>query len=1438
MLEKLITASIKNKLIVTLCTIGLIIGGIYATSQLSIDAVPDITNNQVQIVTVSSALAAKEVEQFITFPIEKEMANVQNVEEIRSISRYGLSVVTVVFKEKVPVLDARQLVNEQLQTAREEIPEEFGSPFLMPITTGLGEIYQYTLDVVPEYKHKYDAQDLRTIHDWIVKRQLNGIPGIVEISSFGGYIKQYEVQVNPQALSSFNLSLLDVNRALQQNNQNTGGSYLKKGPYAYYIKTEGLISNIEDIKKIVVANYDNISVLISDIANVKIGHPIRFGAMTKDGQGEAVGGITLMLKGGNASQVIQEVKNRIEDINNNLPQGISIEPYLDRSVLVNKVIRTVSTNLIEGGLIVIFILVLLLGNLRAGLLVASVIPLSMLFALSMMHIFGITATVMSLGAIDFGLIVDATVIIVESIVFQIEQSKQKLHGKHFDQLVLDTTQKIKKSASFGALIILIVYIPILALTGIEGKMFRPMALTVSFAIVGALILSFTYVPVMSTLFLKQKKQYKRTFADRIMDVLYRLYKPAFELALKFKLPVLILAAVIFIFSILVFNRLGAEFLPDLDEGDLAMQLTVSTGSSLEESIKATTKAETILLKNFPEVITVVSKIGTAEVPTDPMAIEDADVMIILKPRDQWVSANSRQELADKMKEKLSRIIGVSFEFTQPIQLRFNELLTGAKSDVVVKIYGEDLNLLFDKANYAARIIADVEGAADIKVEQIEGLPQVVINYKRSQVAHYGLNIEDINTFVRTAFAGEKVGNIFEGERKFDLVVKLQKQSLTGIDALHQLYIKTPSGGQVLLNELADIQMVDMPVQISRDDTHRRISIGINVRNRDVLSVVEDIQAKLGQQLKLPAGYHISYGGKFENLQSAVSRLQVVVPIALLLIFILLYFAFKSMKNALNILVTIPLSIIGGIFALWLRGLPFSISAGIGFIALFGVAVLDGIVLINQLNDLQKKGIDNIHDRLRQATKTRLRPVVVTSAVASLGFLPMALSTSAGAEVQRPLATVVIGGIITSTFLTMIILPLVYYYFQNGIKLSRKIKPTATLLAFFILLPFLGKGQNSDRLELSLEQAITKASNTNVEIINSRLQIDKNAYLQKSTFKLGTTEFNYQNGQINSALIDYNFSVTQNFGNPFQNMAQSRYLKTENEWLHLQSELKKHEIIYTIKTNYNLQQSLFARKQQMDTLIAQLEKFMKIIDLRYSQGEVYSLEKLNMQSKLQQYLMQQQEYENQLQQSFMQLQKILFSDTLCVFRKQPFDLIRFDNLLEKNQGIENTTQMRAGETSVRLTQNQQKITKTELLPEIYAGYFNQQIDGTGGFSGWEIGIGIPIFAFSEIAKNKAAKVDILIAENNRKALENNILTKKRSLQNQLTRKTDNIRLIETTLLANSREIIEQANLLYSNGEISYHEYLQSVENAANVQITFIDEIYEANKIILQLQLLKQ
>lgn len=1039
MIDKIISFSINNKLIIVLMVLGLIVWGSYSLTQLPVDAVPDITDNQVQVITITPALAAQEVERLITFPIEITMASIPDIKEIRSFSRFGLSVVTVVFKEKIDIYWARQQISERLVEAKKQIPEGIGTPEMGPVTTGLGEIYQYVIDTKEGYEDQYSAMDLRTIQDWIVRRQLIGTPGVADVSSFGGYLKQYEVAIKPELLRSMNLTISDVFTALEQNNQNAGGAYIDKRPNAYFIRSEGMVSNLDDIGNIVVKTFDDgTPVLIRDVAKVQFGHAVRYGASTRGGK-EVVSAIVMMLKGENSAKVIKNVKERIKQIEKTLPEGVVIEPFLDRTKLVNRAIGTVTKNLIEGALIVVLLLVLLLGSFRAGFIVASVIPLSMLFAFSMMNLFGVSANLMSLGAIDFGLIVDGAVIIVEGVVLRIATSKdiyggvERLSTVQMDSQVHEASKRVMNSAVFGQIIILIVYLPILALVGIEGKMFGPMAKTVSFAILGALILSLTYVPVMSFLFLSRKTEHKENISDKIINFIRKLYNPLIHFALRKKYTVLLSALFLFASSLVVFSNMGGEFIPTLDEGDFAVETRVMTGSSLFETIEASHKASAILLENFPEVKDVVGKIGSGEIPTDPMPIEACDLMVILKDKKEWTSAKTREELADKMSEALSVIPGVSFGFQQPIQMRFNELMTGARQDVVLKIYGEDLDVLSEQAAKVGSIVKTVKGTSDLYVEKVTGLPQIVVKFDRDRIAKFGLNISGINRIIQTAFAGVSAGLVFEGERRFDLVVRLDKSSRKGIDDVANLFINTPSGNQVLLDQVAEISFKEGPNQIQRDDTKRRITIGFNVRNRDVESIVDEIKQKIDKLVKLPVGYYITYGGQFENLVEAKKRLSAAVPIALAMIFVMLFFAFKSAKQGLLVFTAIPLSAIGGIFALYIRGMPFSISAGVGFIALFGVSVLNGIVLINEFNLLKKEGISDLHERVLKGTSTRLRPVILTAAVASFGFLPMALSTSPGAEVQKPVATVVIGGLITATLLTLIVLPILYIFFEKGLK---------------------------------------------------------------------------------------------------------------------------------------------------------------------------------------------------------------------------------------------------------------------------------------------------------------------------------------------------------------------------------------------------------------------
>ncbi len=1033
MFDKIIAYSVQHKFVIGIMILALIGWGSYSLTQLPIDAVPDITNNQVQIVTNSPNLTAQEIEKFITSPVELSLQNLPNIVELRSISRFGFSLITVVFEDDMGTYLPRELIAQQLKKAETEIPQGLGTPEMTPISSGLGEVYQYTLSVKKGYEDQYDAMKLREIQDWVVKRQLSGIKGVIEVNSFGGKLKQYEVTVEPSQLKAMDITITEIFDALENSNENTGGAYIEKDPNAYFIRAEGLAETPEDIEKIVVKNKNGTPILIRDVAKVQLGFAPRFGALSRNGDGEVVGGIVMMFKGENAAQVMSRVEDRMVQVKKSLPEGVEIMPYLVRSKLINNAISTVEKNLLEGGLIVIFILVLLLGNWRAGLIVASVIPLAMLFAVSMMNVFGVTANLMSLGAIDFGLIVDGAVIIVEAIVYRLSlrQADTTLTQAEMDETVTDASMKIRSSAAFGEIIILIVYLPILALSGIEGKTFAPMAQTVGFAIFGALILSLTYVPMMSALFLSKKNiKHGDTFSDKIIAFFQRIYTPFLEFALRFKTIIVAVTIVLFAFTYWKFSTLGGEFIPTLEEGDLALHQILPPGSSLEKSVEVSTKLQNILLENFPEIEQVVTKIGTAEIPTDLMSMETGDIMVILKPKSEWTSAKNREELVEKIEQKMSELPGISYEFTQPIQMRFNELMTGSRADIAIQIYGDDLTQLFQNGKEVEKLIENLDGITSVTVDQLVGMPQIIVRYNYDKLAEYGLQIKNVNTIVRTAFAGEKAGVIYEGDRRFDLVVRMPEHLRKDIDNVKNLLIPLENGQTIPLTQIAEVTLEKAPMQIARDNTKRKITIGANVLNRDVSSLVAEIESVLDEKLDLPPGYYITYGGQFENLQNATKRLKIAVPVALLLIFALLYLTFNSFKQAALIFTAIPLAAIGGVWALVLRGMPFSISAGIGFIALFGVAVLNGIVLIGYFNQLKNEGITDVRRRILIGTNVRLRPVIMTALVASLGFLPMALSMSGGAEVQRPLATVVIGGLITATLLTLVVLPILYSWIEK------------------------------------------------------------------------------------------------------------------------------------------------------------------------------------------------------------------------------------------------------------------------------------------------------------------------------------------------------------------------------------------------------------------------
>lgn len=1062
MFQKLITYSIRHKLVIGVLSIALTIWGVWSLVHLPFDSTPDITDNQVQIITQAPSLGAQEVEQYVTTPVEMALANIPRIQERRSISRSGLSVITLVFDDAADIYWARSQVSQVVEQLEKELPKNTETE-MGPIATGLGEIYHYTIRAKEGYEHKYSLTQLRTIQDWIVRKQLSGTPGVAEVSGWGGYVKQYEVAINTDQLNASGVSVNEVFEALQRNNANTGGSYIEQNSNQYYIRGIGVVKKLEDVANITVKTVDGIPVKVGDVAKVQLGHATRFGAVTRNGEGEVVAGIAIMLKGENFQEVSKNVKERISQIQKSLPEGVVIEPFIDRTNLVDRVEGTIARNLIEGGLIVIFVLVIFLGNWRAGLVVASVIPLSMLFAFGMMKTFGIDGNLMSLGAIDFGMIVDSAVIIVEAVVTHINTGHFSqpevraaylaqcqnggaaipfaLTQKQMDEEVHFSASRIRQSAAFGEIIIMIVYIPLMTLVGIEGKMFRPMALTVFFAILGAFILSLTYVPMASSLMLSRKVHTRKTFSDRVIEKLQAWYRPVLDWVLARNKDVITGAVALFCVSVVGFKFLGGEFIPSLEEGDFAVEMSMSQGTSLSQMVESCTKAEKLLKKEYPEIKQVVSRIGSAEIPTDPMPVERADIMIALKPKAEWTSAKTTPELMEKMEETLSAIPGLEAEISQPIQMRNNELLTGIKQDVAIKIFGDDLDVLTQQAGKVKKMIEDVPGVSGIFVEEVAGLPQIQVKYNHEKMAAYGVSVDDISEILETTFAGAVAGSLYDGDKKFDIVLRMDP-SQRNVESLEQLSIPLKDGTNIPLSQVADIDYSPAPAQVSHEDGARRIYVGFNVKGRDVQSTVEDIQEILDEKLKLPDGYYYNYGGEFENLQSATNRLMVVIPIALVIILLLLYATVKNVRESLFVFSAIPLAAIGGVWALWLRGMPFSISAGVGFIALFGVAVLNGIVLIGQMNQMQReeKTADKlsafsgmtelIHHRIIESCMVRLRPVLMTALVASMGFLPMALSQGDGAEVQRPLATVVIGGLITSTLLTLLVLPAIYKTFTK------------------------------------------------------------------------------------------------------------------------------------------------------------------------------------------------------------------------------------------------------------------------------------------------------------------------------------------------------------------------------------------------------------------------
>jgi cobalt-zinc-cadmium resistance protein CzcA len=1452
MLNKIISFSVRNKLIIGLFVIALVVWGSFEVFRLPIDAVPDITDNQVQVITVSPSLGAPDVERLITFPIEQNCSNIPGLKQIRSFSRFGLSLVTIVFNDETDLYWARQQVSERLQQVQRDIPEGIGSPEMAPVSTGLGEIYQYVVRPKKGYEEKYDPMELRTLQDWVVRRQLMGTPGVAEVSSFGGKLKQYEIAVQPEQLKAYNVTIGDVFGALEKNNQNTGGAYIEKGPTVLYIRSEGLTVNLDDIGKIVVKNLDSgVPLLIRHLADVHYGSAIRYGAMTYNDEGEVAGAVVLMLKGENSSVVVARVKDKIKEIQKSLPEGVVIEPFLDRTKMVNNAIETVEHNLMEGALIVVLVLVFFLGNIRAGLIVSSVIPLSMLFAIILMNQFGVGGNLMSLGAIDFGLIVDGSVIVVEAILHRFSHSKKfrglsRISARQMDDEVIRSTGGTINSAVFSQIIILIVYLPILSLEGIEGKMFKPMAYTIAFAILGAFLMSITYVPMMNALLLNKKLNHKHTVAGKMTIWLERRYQPLLRRIMMYPVTVISVTVGLFALSVFLLMRMGGEFIPQIEEGDFAVETRLLTGSNLNNTIKYTQRASKILLEKFPEVEKVVTKVGSAEIPTDPMPFEAADMMVILKKKSEWTSASSFPELSEKMTKELSAVPGITVGFQFPVQMRFNELMTGARQDVVCKIFGEDLDSLASFAHQLNAIIQTVPGAVNVYEETVTGMPQVVLKYNRDAIARYGMNVEDVNRVINTAFAGQIAGQVYEGERRFDLVVRVSDKGRKSVEDVRNLLIPTHAGLQIPVSQVADIQEVEGVNQIQRENTRRRIVIGFNVSGRDVQTIVTELQQKVGSQLKLPSGYAIVYGGSFENMNAAKARLSIVVPVALLMIFLLLYFAFNSVKQGLLIYTAIPLSAMGGIFALWIRDMPFSISAGVGFIALFGVAVLNGILLVSEFNRLKKEGWHDTKRIVIHATKSKLRALLMTALVPSLGFIPMAISRGAGGAVQKPLATVVIGGLIISTLLTLFVLPILYILFEKGLKYLRPQKKGMIVTCLLLAVSSWSFAQTP----VTLEEVLRLGSKQNQELQASVLNQDYNKALVRSSWDIDKTNLTYEHGGLNSTYTDNRFTIGQTIQFPTVYARQKKVNELNVEVSKGQTQYVTVELQAEIKQVFYAMLLLNERRQTLQQADSIYEAFLQKAENRLRLGEGDLLEKTTAQN---------QHLQIQAQLRLLQRDEEIYQRRMQYLTHSPLTILPVADSIVYNSAVATAMQnpiinsnplLQIQISLISQSKASLGLEKSRLLPSLSLGYAN------ASFSGWQttstgdkfftrsdrfhsgmLGVGIPLFNMAQKSRIKATGLQVQQRQKELDAITSRLQA---DLANAGKVYQYNYQLINdyhNTLLPNAAVIIQTATNRLQSGEINYLNWALLINQAIEIKSQYYLVVEQFNQSAFEIERIK-
>jgi len=1446
MIERIIHYSLHHKAVVGVGVLALLIGGLVAFRGLPMDAVPDITNNQVQVITLAPTLATLEVERFVSYPVEQALASLPRMTELRSISRFGLSQVTAVFEDGMDTYLARQLMNERLQQLAGTMPPGVDPPFLAPMSTGLGEVFQYVVRADSAHHDQYDAKQLRELQDWVIGRQLLGVPGVAEINGFGGELKQFEVAVDPVRLHAMGLGIGDVIDALQRNNANTGGAYIEHANNAYFIRGVGLATGLEDLGLIVVDTpREGAPLLVRDVATLRIGAAPRYGAMTRDGEGEVVGGIVMMLKGGNASEVVDAVKVRLDEIRKGLPQGVVIESFLDRADLVDRAMRTVRNNLVEGALIVILVLVLFLGQLRAGLIVASVIPLSMLFAVILMRLTGVSGNLMSLGAIDFGLVVDGAVIIVEAVLFRMHHlaKREGLLPRHeMDDEVQHAAGRMMKAATFGQFIILIVYIPILALTGVEGKMFRPMALTVVYAIIGAIVLSLTYVPVMSALFVSRRTGPSVTFSDRMMDRFTKAYRPVLDRALRRSRLVLVLAIALLASAVFAFTRMGGEFIPQLEEGDFAFHSILPPGASLSASIANNANVERIVMQ-FPEVKDVVSKTGTAEVPTDIMSPEMTDVLILLHDKREWTTGRSYWELADTMYNALHQIPGVFFEINQPIQMRSNELMTGVRQDIAVKLFGPDIDTLLHYAQEVAAVISDVPGAGVPAIERVQGTPQITITYDRERMAVLGADVEELNRTVRAAFAGEPAGSVYEGERRFDVVVRADSAHRANIADVQRLLVRTRDGSAVPLDQLAEVDFVSTPAQITHENAQRRIYVGVNAHGRDVEGLVTDMQSGVDQRIQLPPGYFLEFGGQFQHLREAKARLSIAVPVALLLILALLWVTFRSLPDALLIYTAVPLSAIGGVAALWLRDMPFSISAGVGFIALFGVAVLNGMVLIATFRDLAAQGI-GVVERVRQGTASRLRPVLMTASVASLGFLPMALSQGAGAEVQRPLATVVIGGLITATALTLLVLPVIYVLYhgrKRGPGKERKAVPVlpALLLACMALPAY------AQVPRFTLEEALHTANAGAPRVLAARAEAARMEALRGAASDMPGTEVMYMRGQYNAYVKEDNsITATQTIPFPTLIAARASAARAEAEAAQAQRGIVESDLAWEVRSAWHRLHYLHAVEHLLLEQDSTWNELARSTALRAETGEIPPLARATAEVRAGQ-----SQDELRRHRSLLAAERLAFGSLLGLNSGADAEAAPLLPLADAlpDTAVKQGPELHLLQKRVEAAEQQHRVERNAFLPNLTVGYFSQTLIGSAmdaentrlatrsdRFQGFQLGVSLPLWARPQAARSKAASLQTEAAQHALAEGERRWRTELNSALQRIASDRTTLRWYAEEALPNAERILLASRTAFAAGAIAHAEHVLNLQQALAIRRGHLDLIdaHNANVLLVQ------